>query len=149
MNFDVEGPFDLSLHTPKNLITEQTKKDLIDQLEIKRPGLSKAVGCYVFSVRAGKGYTPHYVGQACKLSIPGEALNFANCAKYNKRLAEIKKGTAVIFLITQLTPTGKLRKQSINKSTTINFMEEWLIANALGKNSKLINTQKTRFLRNI
>src|ERR1700722_6065300 len=97
MRFDVIGPFGLTRHGKKNLITDQTRKDLRPQLDKLEPGLADACGCFGFPVRAGKGYTPHYVGQAYKTTLLLEALNPPNVNKYNQILD--KKGTPVIFFL--------------------------------------------------
>ena len=83
MNFDVVGPFLITRHGPKKLIDKQSFFDLRDRVEEVREGLSKACGCYVFAIRAGKGFTPLYVGQACARPLVAEALNPSNISKYN------------------------------------------------------------------
>ena len=150
MNFDVAGPFDVSRHGPKALITKRSVVDLKLQLEEWAGGLSEACGCYVFALRAGKGYTPHYVGQSCRNSLLKESLNASNVGTYNEILGEIK-GTPVLFLIPLLTPNGKFRKQTTSDRALpeVNFMEHWLIAEALDKNDELKNNKETKFLRNI
>jgi hypothetical protein len=66
MRFDIAGPFSLTRQGPTGLVIFDSLKDLKEEAEKWEVGLSSACGCYVFAVRAGKGYTPHYVGQACK-----------------------------------------------------------------------------------
>jgi hypothetical protein len=148
--FQIAGPFELTRHGSKKIITDGTLKDIKPQLEDWKEGLSEACGCYVFAVRAGKGYTPYYVGQACKRSIMIEALNPSNREKYNKALSE-SNGTPVLFLIPLQTPTGKFRKKSQVSGglAALDFLENWLIANAIEKNPALINNKQTRFLRQI
>jgi hypothetical protein len=150
MLFEVAGPFDLTRHGSKNFITDETLKNLKLRLEDWAEGLSGACGCYVFAVRAGKGYTPYYIGQACKSSIAAESLNPSNREKYNKVLSE-SKGTPVLFTLPLRTPTGKFRKRSqVNGGLAeLDFLEGWLIANAIEKNAALINNKRTKFLRQI
>jgi hypothetical protein len=121
--------------------------ELKAELESWDSGLSKACGCYLFALHTPKGYTPHYVGQASKSSIAGEALNPLNREKYNKACSE-SKGSPTIFLLPKLTPKGKYKRKG-SASATIDFLERWLIAAALEKNPRLINTKETRFLRKI
>jgi hypothetical protein len=147
MNFDVAGPFKLTRHGTKKLITDQSLTELKAELEGRDSGLSKACGCYVFAIHTPKGYTPYYVGQASKQSIVGEALNPSNREKYNKACSE-SKGSPTIFLLPKLTPKGRYKKKG-RVSATIDFLEGWLIAAALQKNRELINTKETRFLREI
>jgi len=147
MNFDVAGPFKLSRHGTKKLITDQSLTELKAELEGWDSGLSKACGCYVFAIHTPKGYTPYYVGQASKRSIAAEALNASNREKYDKACSE-SKGSPSIFLLPKLTPNGRYKKKG-RVSATIDFLERWLIAAALDKNQGLINTKETRFLRKI
>jgi hypothetical protein len=95
MHFDVAGPFELTRHGSKKMITDNSVKSLKPELQAWEVGLTEACGCYVFAVRAGKGYSPYYVGQACKRSILMEALNPSNREKYNKVLGD-RKGTPVL-----------------------------------------------------
>jgi hypothetical protein len=120
-------------------------------LEALEAGLSDACGCYVFALRAGRGYTPHYVGQACKSSILKESMNPSNREKYNKVLSERGSATPVLFLLPMLTPGGKLRKKlTVNGGlASLDFLERWLIAEAIQKNSELINNKQTHLLRNL
>jgi len=86
--FDVAGPFKLTRHGQKKLITKQSTADLRPQLENWASGLFGASGCYVFAIHEGRGYTPYYVGQACKRSMLLEALNPSNTEKYNSVCSE-------------------------------------------------------------
>ena len=111
-------------------------------------GLSDACGCYVFAVRAGKGYTPYYVGRAEKNSILNEFLNPSNIGKYNDVLS-YTKGTPVIFLLPMLTPQDKYRKLATGELKSLRFLERWLIAQCIEKNPNLVNNKETKFLRAI
>jgi hypothetical protein len=150
MHFDVAGPFELSRFGLKKLITDNSVKVLKPTLDAWEEGLSEACGCYVFAIRAGKGCSPYYVGQACKRSILIEALNPSNREKYNKALSE-RKGTPLLFFIALRTPTGKFRKKSQVSGglAYVDFLERWLIAASIEKNERLINNKETRFLRNM
>ena len=150
MYFDVAGPFELTRYGSKKFITDDTLRDIRSKVEDWEEGLTEACGCYVFAVRAGRGSTPHYVGQACKSSIVMESLNPSNREKYNKVLGEAN-GTPILFLIPLRTPTGKFRKKSQvgGGLAALDFLESWLIANAIEKNPGLINNKQTKFLRQI
>ncbi len=146
MNFDVAGPFEIKRFGKKRIINKDSLSDICDQLEEYEPGLSNAGGCYVFAKR-GRGTLPWYVGQACKSPIAKEALNSENRSKYND--VTDSKGTPVLYVIPERTPTGKLRNRRSQPSATLDFLEEWLISAAIERNPDLINSRKTRFLREL
>jgi len=147
VNFDIAGPFEIKRFGKKKIINKESLTDLCEQLEECEEGLSLAGGCYVFAKRVGKGTLPWYVGQACKAPLAKEALNPDNRGKYNEVIDS--KGTPVLYVIPERTPTGKLRKRRSKPSATLDFLEEWLIAAAIERNPNLINTQKTRYLREL
>lgn len=144
MHFDIAGPFELQRYGKKKLISTESIADLRQRLK-KKPGLAKACGCYVFAIRAGKGYTPYYVGQACKKSLLGESLNPSNIGKYNTACSE-SDGVPVVFFLPMQTPNGRYRKRGTG-SGYLDFLERWLMAAAINKNPDLINTRETWFLR--
>jgi hypothetical protein len=147
MNFDVAGPFKLNRYGNNKIVTKQSVKDVKATIETSEPGLLEACGCYVFAV----GSTPFYVGQACKRSLIDEAMNASNLGKYNEILGTRKKGRPVLFLLPMKTPGGKFRKRSRGdgKIGSLDFLERWLIAAALERNSKLKNNKETSFLKKI
>lgn len=147
MYFDVAGPYELIRDGKKKLITERSAADLKEKLTKDNPSLTTACGCYVFTVRAGRGYTPYYVGQSCRQSILREALNPSNREKYNKACSE-SRGTPALFLLPMKSPSGQYRRKG-GGGLAIDFLERWLIAAALAKNTKLINTKETKLLRKI
>jgi len=159
MKFNVYGPFTLKLSKRTNLITKESMASLISDVEAVEEGLSEACGCYVFCVQA-RGIVPWYVGQANKSALVTEALNASNREKYNEvmfkrdgKMAMSKRhGTPMLFLLPKLTPSGKSFAKSANSSNgikSIDFLEEWLIANSLQKNPEMKNNKKTYLLRNI
>jgi hypothetical protein len=147
MNFDVAGPFKLKRHGNKKLITQQSIADLRAEMEKRSRGLSKAVGCYVFVIHAGKGYTPYYVGQARRKSLLMEALNPSNLGKYNNACSD-SNGNPFLFFLPMRTPSGHYRKKGTG-GRALDFLERWLIAAAIAKNEDLINTKETRLLRKL
>jgi hypothetical protein len=51
------------------------------------PGLSKACGCYVYAIRAGRGIMPWYVGKAVKQTFDRECLTDHKLVRYNSVLS--------------------------------------------------------------
>lgn len=148
MQFDVAGPYEITRHGSKQIITKDSRLDLQSELDEEWPGLKNACGCYIFGKRAGGGIIPWYVGKAGRRPLLNESLNPSNITNYNKVLD--KKGTPVMFLLPVVTPQGKLRNRpSGGNFAALDFLERWLIAEALSSNPNLINSKETRFLRNI
>jgi hypothetical protein len=148
MIFDVRGPYELKRIGPKGLVNRDSREALQECVATEDEGLLDACGCYVFSLRAGPGFTPWYVGQSQKRSIIQEAMNSDNLVKYNEVLNG-RKGTPILFLLPLQTPTGRYAKQPDGSLPAIDFLERWLIAAALEKNPDLINNRETKFLREI
>lgn len=149
MKFDIYGPYEVprNKYGKTKLITKDSLPTLLKA--INNDGLVNGCGCYVFALRASKGYTPWYVGQASKMRLLDESMNPNNREKYNKLIAS-HRGTPVMFYIPKLTTGGKFAKPTKKEDgelKAVNFLEEWLIATALQKNPKLINQQNTHFLK--
>lgn len=154
MNFDVFGPFEipripsLAIIEDRKIAVEKMMKDADDS----RLGLTKAPGCYIFVVRAGKGYTPWYIGKS--VSPTGtfieEALGHDKLTKYNLLIAKTD-GTPMLFLLPAVTDGGKFCKRTAKTGglQAVDFLEQWLIGQALNKNPDLLNVQYARFLENL
>lgn len=116
-------------------------------MEATQEGLAVANGCYVFSMRAGRGIRPWYVGQARgKDGFRQEVFRFHKLVQYNDVLAK-KKGTPLVHLLARCTPKGKLSNH-VNQSE-LNWLETMLIGLALQENADLCNAHGTGFLRNV
>ena len=158
MNFDVFGPFEIPripsltiIEDKKQAVGKVSKNADDENGEPKgKPGLSNAPGCYVFVMKAGKGYTPWYVGKSVKptWTIVEEALWPDKVNKYNRLVAE-KKGTPMLFIIPALTEGGRFCKRTQNGLPAVDFVEQWLIGQALNKNPELLNVHYARFLGNL
>lgn len=132
--FSVHGPLDVPYYQGKAAKAISSK----DASEFWRQhsAWKKRRGCYVFSVRAGKGATPLYVGKATK-SFGQEVFTNDKLAKYQHGLADYLKGTPVVYLL-----AAPNRKGAVNKKL-ISELEDFLIQNALLKNPDLLNVQGT------
>jgi hypothetical protein len=150
VNFDVFGPFIIPRNKTRTLIDDNRLNELQEKAEKKMKGLSEACGCYVFAIRAAKGYTPWYVGRAKKTAIIKEAFNPTNLKNYHKVLNnKIKAGVPVMFLSPMLTESENRFRKPSEGLDAIDFLETWLIGEALRKNGELINVQKTKYLKNL
>ena len=94
-------------------------------------------GCYVFGRRAGKGYTPGYVGKAAK-GLRQEIFTPDKLNKYNKFLIQRKKGASIFFFVLAPLRKGQANRRQIAKA------EKYLITLAVAANPKLINQHYTK-----
>ena len=109
-------------------------------------GLSGAIGCYIFSVRAGKGILPWYVGLAIKQSFRKECFTNHKLVHYNNIVAG-RKGTPLLTFIPKYTPSSKLVGPTGSSHRDIEFLEAMLISNCLRRNRDLCNKKDTKLLR--
>jgi hypothetical protein len=125
--------------TSLNQFWEQLDASLGDEL-------SAGVGCYVFSIRAGKGVLPWYVGRAEKQSFRNECFTHHKITHYNNAIAA-RKGTPLLTLVAKYTPGGTLVRPKGVDHPEIRHLETMIIGNCLGRNEKLLNVKDTKFLR--
>lgn len=109
-------------------------------------GLAGAIGCYIFSVRAGRGILPWYVGMAEKQSFRKECFTSHKLVHYNDILAT-RAGTPLLTLVPKYTPGGKLLNPTGNAHRDIKFLERLLISNCLRRNPNVSNARDTKLLR--
>lgn len=107
---------------------------------------SAGVGCYIFSIRAGKGALPWYVGMAEKQSFKKECFTPHKLNHYNYAIAN-KKGTPLITIIPRYTPNYKLCTPNGAGYNDIRKLETMLIAQCITRNQALLNIRDTKILR--
>ncbi len=125
--------------TSLNIFWEQLDDALGDEL-------SAGIGCYIFSIRAGKGVLPWYVGLAEKQSFRKECFTHHKITHYNNAIAA-RKGTPLLTLVAKYTPGGKLVRPTGGGHRDVQHLETMLIGNCLGRNDKLLNVKDTKLLR--
>ena len=89
--------------------------------------ISAKKGCYIFALRASRGFTPWYVGKATK-SFKREALGAYQLNHYNDVLFDGRKGNPVMFVV----------------APPANTIETFLIQAAYAENPKIRNRQQTK-----
>lgn len=109
-------------------------------------GLSEAVGCYIYSIRAGRGILPWYVGLAEKRTFRKECFTSHKLNHYNQAIAA-RKGTPVITLIAKFTIGENYAKPSGNGHRDIQLLENMLIGTCIRRNGNLLNIRDTKLLR--
>ena len=153
MNYETFGPFEVPRKDAKTGRVLDFDKGVLNEfwrkIDETHPGLSGAVGCYIFAIQAPRGFTPWYVGKTEK-SFKGECFELQKKEKYRNVFDDILKGTPVLILVARCTPkTGKLAKPPNPKSGEADYVEQLLINKALSKNPQLANIKNTRFFRDI
>lgn len=145
MNFYPYGAFEI----PKNsngLIARDKLNEFWNEVEQIENNLSTAIGCYVFSIRAGRGILPWYVGLAEKQSFKKECFTSHKLVHYNEVVVS-RKGTPMLTLIPKHTPTGRLVFPTGGEHRDIQFLELKLIEKCLKRNSDLCNSSNTKLLK--
>ncbi len=130
-NFYVIGPFAIPC-VKKVAGRVICHKEFWRQSEVNEIAGEK--GCYVFAVRAGKGYTPIYVGKATK-TFKQECLNPSNRHKFQAGLADYKSGSPLLFFVLHPKSKGAANAKQIRQ------IEDFLIQNGAAKNPELQNIQ--------
>lgn len=143
-NYDLFGPLTIPRIRNTNRVASSKLRNLWSEAENIAKGLSTASGCYLFGIRAGRGATPWYIGQA-KVSFQRECFTDNKLVRYNEVLADHKKGTPFLFLVARMTPGGKFQKEL--NSREANRLEAFLLDLCLQANIDLKNKSGTSFVR--
>jgi hypothetical protein len=98
--------------------------------------IAQKQGCYVFALKAARGYRPWYVGKATK-SMEQECMEPHKLNHYNQVLFKGNKGTPVLFFVVL---GGNKKKVS---AAVIDEMETFFIQTVLTKHPEIQNIQKT------
>ena len=121
-------------------------KGFWEVVENESPGLPEACGCYIFSIKAGQGITPWYVGQS-KTGFRKECFQSHKRNHFHEVVNKHVKGTPILTFIARLTPNNKF-KDTLDKPEA-DFIEQQLIQYALVKNPELINVKNTKLPKQI
>jgi hypothetical protein len=131
----VKGPFDVPFYAGKGgrTITDENIKGFWDS----NKKYAKRKGCYVFAIRAGKGYTPGYVGKATK-GFKKETFTHHKLTRYQQFLVDYAKGTPVLFFLVAPVAKGK------PNNSRISAIETYLINLGIVANPDLMNEKGTK-----
>jgi len=128
--FTVNGPKVINVY--KGVAGRVITDDNIAEFWRSNRSLASKIGCYLFAIRAGKGYTPIYVGKASK-SFKQEVFSSHKLSKYQQAMVDYSKGTPVMFFIVYPLKKGKTNEKHIKK------LEEFLIQTSVAANPDLMN----------
>ena len=112
----------------------------------KVPGIKNAKGAYIFALRRSKGYMPFYVGKTNK-SFGQEVLQSHKWRHYMNCINDEFGTPIILFIAARTTKTGKFSTN--DNDTLFQWLETYLINLALTRNNNLLNTSKTRFIKEI
>lgn len=148
MNFLPHTPIEIPRRRNGLIAAEkQALADFWSRVETElEEGLSGAIGCYIFSIRAGKGALPWYVGLAERQSFRKECFTSHKLVHYNNAIAS-RRGTPLLTLVAKYTPRGRIINPTGSQHRDIQFLEAMLVSNCLGRNENLYNVKDTKLLR--
>jgi len=146
MKFEPFGPFEIPRKENGLVDAEDSAMAFWSAVEEQVEGLSSAVGCYIFSIRAGRGSLPWYVGKAEKQTFRQECFTPHKLNIFNEQVAS-RNGTPMLTLVTKFTPTGRYSNKSKNGHRDVSFLENMLISLAIQRNPEIANARSTRFMR--
>jgi hypothetical protein len=123
--FTVKGPYKIPIYQGRagRTITDENT----DGFWKRYPDLASERGCYVFGIRAAKGYRPAYAGKATK-TFKQEVFSHHKLTRYQQYLADVSRGTPVLFFV--ISP----KKKGAPNSKHIGQLEEFLIQAGVAAN---------------
>jgi hypothetical protein len=133
--FTVDGPREVPFYQGRagRTITD----DNVKEFWTSNIAIGSRTGCYVFGIRAGRGFTPGYVGQATR-SFKQEVFTHHKLTRYQQFLADRQRGTPILFFV--VSPT---RKGAVNASH-IGQLEDFLLQAGVAANPHLMNIKGTK-----
>ncbi len=136
---EVYGPIEIPHNGQKTGSTKRIDRAFAKEFWAQNDAgpLAKKQGCYIFALRAGKGFTPWYVGKAGK-SFEQECFTDHKIRHYNDVLWLGKKGKPIMFFVAQSGSKNKIPAGIIKE------MEDYLIQSAVYKNPDLCNIRQTK-----
>ena len=115
-------------------------------MEEVEEGLSQAIGVYIFSIRAGKGNIPWYVGKAEKSRFISECFQHHKLTHYNNCISK-RRGTPLLTLIPKFTKNDYFAQPNGTSHSDIATLEKMLIGTCIKKNNQLTNIRDTKLQR--
>ncbi len=146
--YETFGPFDIERDGNKLRKTALTA--FWSEREVDAPGLSGAIGIYIFTVRATKKSIPKpwYVGKTDQQGFKKRFSQQLN--RFGDVLDVAKNGTPQIFLLGRVTPSRKaFMKPRSEPLRTNDDLESMLIGSCLLQNKNLVNASKIKHLKEL
>lgn len=134
-DFVVRGPYEIPFYVGRGGRTIGDED--IEEFWENHGKYEERRGCYVFGIRAGRGFTPGYVRKATK-GMKGEVFAPHKLTRYQHFLAEYAKATPVLFFVLAPVQKGKANNSQIGA------IEKYLINLGVTANPDLLNVRGTK-----
>lgn len=147
MKFHPYVPFEIPKQS--NGLISRDKANLKEfwlAVEDEAIGLSNAIGIYIFSVRAGRGVLPWYVGKSEQTGFAKECFQPHKINHYDNCIAA-RRGTPLLTLIPKFTQADNFAQPNGSSQRDIATLEKMLIGACLQKNRELVNARDTKIFR--
>lgn len=145
MKYEIFGPFEVLRSGSLVDRSSVKKQEFWSYVDMEVPGLSDAVGCYIFCV----GNKPWYVGLAEKQNFRSECFQPHKINAFNSGLDKAGKGKPNLIFLSKMTSTGRFAKVGVNGHKSSRVLEDMLIGMALANNPMLENIRGTKFLKEL
>jgi hypothetical protein len=133
--FIVDGPYEVPFYSGSagRTITDKNVREFwVDKIS-----LASSRGCYVFGIRASRGFTPGYIGKATR-TFKQEVFQHHKLTRYQQFLVDYRKGPPVLFFL--LAPNQKGARNMAHVAE----LESFLIQTGLAANPHLLNVRGTK-----
>ena len=107
--FFIEGPFKVPCIKGTRLIEED-----LSTFWQRHKEIASSIGCYIFAIRAGRGYKPLYVGKTTK-SFESECFTSHKRNHYHYSLSHYQRCTPIIFFVVLRKTKGKVNASEIKQ----------------------------------
>ncbi len=133
--FIPHGPLEIPVHKAASarIIGQQEGRSFFEIYS----DLAERCGCYVFAIRNGSGFKVWYVGKATK-TFKQECFSHHKLTRYHEVLANITRGTPVMFFLEAVSSAKVARTEHISQ------LEKLLIQQAVRANPELMNIKSTK-----
>jgi hypothetical protein len=132
IHFRVEGPYKIKKSRKKQGYS--IDKEAVRRFWTENQHIADEVGCYVFSLRTGRGLMPFYVGQS-KTGFRHECFTDDKICHYHETIVDHCGTPFMFFLVKHSGPNAILE-------TCLNQVENYLIQLASQRNPHLENVKR-------
>lgn len=147
MKFHPYVPFEIPKQDNGLITRDKVKlREFWEIVDAEEEGLSDAIGIYIFSIRAGRGVLPWYVGKSEKTSFFKECFQAHKVNHYDNCIAG-RRGTPILTLIPKLTQADYFAQPNGSPQRDISTLEKMFIGACLQKNKDLVNARDTKIFR--